>query len=111
MNDTTDNVKFVNFGAAKQEQPDLDTLQSFLEGVDDHNSYNDARRAAKAVMHGIVKVATDKYGISNDKFYEHTAAISVLIFGMFLIQRGVETPETFLLQDFCDSITPKGDEE
>jgi hypothetical protein len=106
-----DNVKFVNFGAAKQEQPDLNTVDSFLEGVDEHNSYTDAQRAAKAVMHGIVKVATDKYGISSPVFYEHAAAISVLIFGMFLSQRGIETPETFLLQDFCNSISPKGDEE
>jgi len=96
-----DNVTFLNPKKKSEEpNPDKESLSYFLEGIDEYNSYQDAERAGKAVLAGITRVCNEKFGVTNpDGFYGDAAVISVLVYGMFLRQRGIETPETYLLND------------
>lgn len=96
-----DNVTFLNPKKKSEEpNPDKESLSYFLEGIDEYNSYQDAERAGKAVLAGITKVCNEKFGVANpDGFYADAAVISVLVYGMFLRQRGINTPETHLLDD------------
>jgi hypothetical protein len=101
MNDGNDNVTFLNpKKKAEDPNPDKESLSYFLEGIDEYSSYQDAERAGKAVMAGITKVCTVKFGIKDhESFYADAAVVSVLVYGMFLRQRGLDTPETFMLTD------------
>lgn len=105
MNDNSDNVTFLK-PKSKPINPDEASLSYFLDGVDEYNSYQDAERAGKAVMNGIIKVCQEKFGIQfEEDFFSDSAVISVLVYGMFLRQRGIETPETHLLTDIRDALS------
>jgi hypothetical protein len=111
-----DNVTFLNpKKKAEDPNPDKESLSYFLEGIDDYNSYQDAERAGRAVMAGITKVCTEKFGVTKQEhFYADAAVISVLVYGMFLRQRGIDTPETYLLTDIRNALDAKlndGDDE
>ena len=111
-----DNVTFLNPKKKFEDtNPDKESLTYFLEGIDDYNSYQDAERAGRSVMAGITKVCTEKFGITKpDSFYADAAVISVLVYGMFLRQRGIDTPETYLLTDIRNALDTKlndGDDE
>ena len=97
-----DNVRFLNFNS--KTPVDMDTVDNFLDGVDSFNSYADSERAAKAVMHGIIRVASEKFGVETPGFYQDAAVISVLVLGMFARQRGLEIPEVHLLDSIRDGL-------
>ncbi len=104
MNDNVDNVTFLK-PKAKPINPDEESLSYFLEGVDEYNSYQDSERAGKAVMSGIIKVCQEKFGIKDEEsFFSDSAVIAVLVYGMFLRQRGIETPETHLLDNIREGL-------
>jgi hypothetical protein len=99
----TDNVTFFDF-KQKPTKEDVETQSIFLDGINEHQSYQDAEKAAKAVMYGIIRVTEEKFGVADDKFYADCAVISVLIMGMFLRQRGIDTAETDLLDSIREGI-------
>jgi len=106
MSDNNDNVTFLNPKKKSEDpNPDKESLSHFLEGIDEYSSYQDAERAGRAVMAGITKVCTEKFGIKNhESFYADAAVVSVLVYGMFLRQRGMDTPETSMLTDIRKSL-------
>ena len=111
-----DNVTFLNPKKKMEDpNPDKESLSYFLEGIDEYNSYQDAERAGRAVMTGITKVCNEKFGVTHqESFYADAAVISVLVYGMFLRQRGIDTPETYLLTDIRNALDTKlndGDDE
>jgi len=109
MNDGNDNVTFLNpKKKAEDPNPDKESLSYFLEGIEEYSSYQDAERAGRAVMAGITKVCTEKFGIKNhESFYADAAVVSVLVYGMFLRQRGMDTPETLMLTDIRNALDTK----
>jgi hypothetical protein len=104
-----DNVTFLNpKKKAEDPNPDKESLSYFLGGIDEYSSYQDAERAGKAVMAGITKVCTEKFGITHhESFYADAAVVSVLVYGMFLRQRGMDTPETVMLTDIRNALDTK----
>lgn len=106
MNDNSDNVTFLNPKKKTEDpNPDKESLSYFLEGIDEYNSYQDAERAGRAVMAGITRVCNEKFGVAKpENFYADAAVISVLVYGMFLRQRGIDTPETQLLTDIRNAL-------
>lgn len=109
MNDGNDNVTFLNpKKKAEDPNPDKESLSYFLEGIEEYSSYQDSERAGRAVMAGITKVCTEKFGIKNhESFYADAAVVSVLVYGMFLRQRGMDTPETLMLTDIRNALDTK----
>ena len=109
MNDGNDNVTFLNpKKKAEDPNPDKESLSYFLDGIEEYSSYQDAERAGRAVMAGITKVCTEKFGIKNhESFYADAAVVSVLVYGMFLRQRGMDTPETLMLTDIRNALDTK----
>lgn len=104
MNDNPDNVTFLN-PKKKDVRPDKESMSYFLEGVDEYNSYQDSERAGQAVVSGIIKVCREKFGIMDeDSFSGDVAVIGVLVYGLFLRQRGIDTPETKLLTDINSAL-------
>ena len=114
MTDKPDNVTFLNTKKPETINPDTESLTYFLDGVEEYNSYQDAERSGKAVMHGVIKVCQEKFGISDEEgFFRDSAVIAVLVYGMFLRQRGIVTPETHLLDDIraaLDNVIKKDNE-